>query len=181
VSDILSIALAVGALLGAACTDWQDDDLSKEAIFETTAATMIAATCPMGLDGVSIELRENGASFALEFLTDASDANNVGDVEELRRRVTWLAREYHWLARDYPVSWHGLGSESLLVPTATPLPPLNITVKDILDGGEVVFTPIDPRATQTLARVLRVHQARLKRRECPSVRNGRPERDGRGP
>jgi hypothetical protein len=104
--------------------------------------TDISGSCPMMVEGTSVELRDAEGGVALAFTTD-------GDVGELRTRVDRMAEMHH--DRMMPMA----GS--------------TLQVEDLDRGAQVIFRPAEPEQVEMLRLHMQKAAAELQSGACPTA------------
>jgi hypothetical protein len=104
--------------------------------------TDIAGSCPMMVEGTTVELRDAEGGVALVFVTE-------GDVDELRARVDRMAETHH---------------EKMM-----PMADATVQVEDVEHGAQVVFKPADPEQVAMMRLHIQKAATELESGACPTA------------
>jgi hypothetical protein len=145
---------------------------ARDTRVQGSEAQQTRSACPMLVDDVSVEFEELPGTAALNFRTGG------GDVEELQRRVSHMARMYemHDDARGSALWQHerhgrgrmdrqGMGRRGQPELVAV-IPPSTAKVDFFADGARLVLRPTEPDDLELLRERLRSHAEHLEAGEC---------------
>ena len=104
--------------------------------------TDIAGTCPMMVEGTTVELRDAEGGVALVFVTE-------GDVDDLRTRVDRMAETHH---------------QKMM-----PMADATVQVEDVNGGAQVVFKPAEPEQVDMMRLHIQKAAAELESGACPTA------------
>lgn len=138
--------------------------------------------CPAALDATDVEVALSDGGIILTFTTDS------GDVEDLRRRVRHMGDMYAVHDSRYDViRWHRMDGDSAVEESGGAraglmggdmpgmraienerdhMPTVNVAVVDLLEGAEILLTPVEESQLDVLRVRGREHHARLSEGGC---------------
>lgn len=137
-------------------------------------------TCPMMVEGVTMQATDTESGVAMVFTT------SEGDVEDLRRRVRAMAEMYNTQHARGGFQWHRMGGQGMGMGRGGgagpghgmhggagggmgPMPAAVAAVNDVEGGARLVLTPRDPAHLEPLRARVRMHVERMRANECPML------------